>query len=244
MSDREKMHWGESSSEVFIDLGEVFTPWRETLQSTFIDLFPSDREETFTFAELGCGQGWLTRALLEYFPHASALVLDGSTLMLQQAQGQLAAFKDRVEFRQFQLEERDWLPGLSTIRYFISCLVIHHLDGRGKYQLYRDLFEKLQTGGGLLIADLVAPASEPGRRQMANAWDREVQRRSLEIAGNLQPYEEFLREEWNYYNYPDDPVDKPSSTVEQLQWLCEVGFQGVDVFWAMAGHALFGGYKQ
>ncbi len=51
-----------------------------------------------------------------------------------------------------------------------------------------------------------------------------------------------MRERWNIYDYPD-PVDKPSTLLEQLRWMEGAGFEGVDVFWARAGHALLGGYR-
>jgi tRNA (cmo5U34)-methyltransferase len=153
-------------------------------------------------------------------------------------------FGERVHLRQFQLENPDWrlhLPG--NLRCFLSCLVVHHLDGNGKKHLFQELFRRLQPGGALLIADLVAPANDMGKRYLAAAWDREVQRQSREATGDMQAYERFLEEEWNYYTFPDDAVDKPSTTVEQLQWLHTAGFTGVDVFWALAGHVLFGGFK-
>ena len=52
----------------------------------------------------------------------------------------------------------------------------------------------------------------------------------------------MVRERWNIYYHPD-PVDKPSTLPEQLRWMEEAGFEGVDVFWARAGHALLGGYR-
>ena len=77
---------------------------------------------------------------------------------------------------------------------------------------------------------------------MARTWDKEVKRQSLEFAGDLRAYEQFVESQWNYFDYPD-PGDKPSSVAEQIRWLEEAGFTGVDVFWAMAGHAVYGGYK-
>ena len=40
-----------------------------------------------------------------------------------------------------------------------------------------------------------------------------------------------------------DPIDKPSTLLEQLRWLEAAGFAAVDVFWMEAGHAIFGGVK-
>ncbi len=43
---------------------------------------------------------------------------------------------------------------------------------------------------------------------------------------------------------PDgDPIDKPSSPVEQPAWLAEAGFVGVDAHRRLAGHAIFSGRK-
>ncbi len=43
---------------------------------------------------------------------------------------------------------------------------------------------------------------------------------------------------------PDaNPIDKPSSLAEQLAWLAEAGFVGVDGHWLLAGHAIFSGQK-
>ena len=37
---------------------------------------------------------------------------------------------------------------------------------------------------------------------------------------------------------------KPSPLYAQLKWLEQAGFEGIDVFWMQAGHAVFGGWKQ
>ncbi len=84
--------------------------------------------------------------------------------------------------------------------------------------------------------------TEHARRHSAVAWEEEIRRRSLEIYGDARAHEFFKRERWNTYEYPD-PIDKPSTLPEQLRWMEEAGFEGVDVFWARAGHALLGGYK-
>jgi len=97
-------------------------------------------------------------------------------------------------------------------------------------------------GGALLIADLVKPATAAGAALAARAWDGAVRRRSLEIAGTLGPYETFRAERWNYYADPEpDPIDQPSTLLDQLRWLEEAGLTGVDVHWMKAGHAIFGG---
>jgi tRNA (cmo5U34)-methyltransferase len=234
--------WSEDESRVFIELGRAMVPGREEIERAILDLLPAARDETFVGVEIGTGAGWLCAAALREFPGARMVGLDGSKEMLREAGELLAPYHDRVELRPFRLEEGSWVEGLPPVRVFLSSLVLHHLDASGKRGLFGRLFDRLEPGGALLFADLMKPRTEIARRHFADAWTEEIRRRSLAIHGDERAHEFFVCERWNIYEYPD-PADKPSTLPEQLCWMEEVGFEGVDVFWAKAGHALLGGYK-
>lgn len=236
--------WSEENSAQFIELGRIYTPARDEIQQTILDLIPAERDEPFLAVELGVGAGWLSEAILERFPAARVIGLDGSPTMLRETEARLQPFAGRFETRLFQLEDRAWLERLGgEVRCFVSSLVIHHLDGEEKQALYRDLRAHLVPGGATLIADLVAPRSEWERRYLAQQWDAAVRRQSLAMTGALAAYQQFTDERWNWYEYPD-PMDKPSSLPDHLRWLAEAGFVDVNVFWARAGHAVYGGYTK
>ncbi|MDB5058526.1 MAG: class SAM-dependent methyltransferase [Chloroflexi bacterium] len=235
--------WSEESSTQFIELGQIFTPARDEIRDCILDLMPAASDEPFLAVELGVGAGWLSEAILGRFPAARVLGLDGSPTMLRETETRLQRFTGRFEMRQFQLEDRSWHEECGAdVRCFVSSLVIHHLDRAGKQLLYHDLYEQLEDGGALLIADFVAPASERERRYMARTWDAEVKRQSLAHSGSLNAYQQFVDTGWNWYDFPD-PMDMPSSLPEHLNWLTEAGFAGANVFWERAGHSVFGGYK-
>lgn len=235
--------WEETDSKVFVDLSNVFIPGGEEIEEVLLDYVPAERGESFLAVDIGCGGGWLSEAMLERFSDSRVLALDGSLEMRRAAGRLLARCEGRVELRSFRLEDVGWISKIQQpVRCFVSSLVIHHLDDAGKRELFRLLLERLEPGGALLYADLVEPKSERGRRHMARTWDEEVRRRSLELTGDEHAHEAFVDEKWNWYEYPD-PADKPSGTAEQLRWLEEVGFEGVDLPWARAGHAVFCAYK-
>ncbi|HEX6800269.1 MAG TPA: class I SAM-dependent methyltransferase [Ktedonobacterales bacterium] len=254
-----EMAWNEVDSAHFIEVGRIHIPNRDEIQQTILDLIPTERDEPagvhrtaeavgvhrtpLLAVELGVGAGWLSAAILERFPTARVIGLDGSPAMLRETQARLAPFAGRFELRPFRLEAPEWLEAIAgDVRCFVSSLVIHHLDGAGKRALYRDLYAHLAPGGAVLIADLVAPRSEWERRYMASQWDAEVKRQSLEMTGSLATYQQFVDDHANIFHHPD-PMDLPSSVPDHLQWLAEAGFVGANVFWERAGHAIYGGYK-
>lgn len=235
--------WNEDDSRGFIDLGRFFVPDREEQTGTILDLIPDPGDGLLV--DLCCGEGLLSRAMLERFPRARVLALDRSPAMIEHVLATLCSFGRRFEAGIFDLADRSWRTSFDRpVRAFVSSLAIHHLDGPGKRELFEDLALALAPGGALAIADLVKPASETGRALAARAWDDSVRRRSLELLGNLGPYGKFRDERWNFYADPDpDPIDQPSPLMDQLHWLEAAGFTGVDVHWMKAGHAVFGGFK-
>lgn len=236
--------WQETDSRHFLDVGRIYTPRRDEIGTVFRDLIPAAEDDAFLAVDVGCGGGWLSETILRHFPAARVLALDGSPTMLEAAARQLAPFGERVAFRSFRLEEPAWIEAIAgDVRCVVSSLVIHHLDGPGKQALYRRLFERLEPGGALLICDIVEATGPWGRQHMARAWDEEVARQSLELAGDRSVEERFRADKWNLFHYPDPEVDKPSTLPEHLRWLDEAGFDGVDAFWVRAGHAVYGGYR-
>jgi len=240
-----KPAWDETDSRGFLDLGRYFVPEREEQIAAVGSLVPDPGAGLLL--DLCCGEGLLTRALLERFPRATVHAYDGSEAMLGHVRQSLGAFGSRLGTRAFDLADRGWRAPSALggpVHGFVSSLAIHHLDGPGKRLLYSDLHAALAPGGALVIADLVQPKSPAAHRLAAEAWDEAVRRRSLELAGDLRPLEVFRADRWNYYADPEpDPMDQPSPLADQLRWLEEAGFLAVDVVWMKAGHAVFGGVK-
>ncbi|QDI90825.1 class I SAM-dependent methyltransferase [Salicibibacter halophilus] len=236
--------WDESDTELFLRYGRVFIPERDELEKAFIDLIPANHDEELVVVDIAAGGGWLTETIVSTFPKAHVIALDGSSEMLDYTKDQLNQYADRLEFRHFDLFDDSWLKGLpNNIRCFVSSLAIHHLDLKQKQDLFKKLYLNLQENGALLIADILKPVNEIGRRSMSRSWDEVTKKQSLDLEDNLQAYEYFLNAEWNLFEHPDDPVDKPSTLLEQLNALEQAGFSDVDAWWVKAGHALFGGYK-
>lgn len=240
--------WSDDDSRAFIVCGTVFVPGREHQIETVCTAIPRPSGPC-CLVDLCCGEGLISRALLEAFPEARVLALDGSPAMVEGARTALAGHGDRFAAEPFDLAASEWrdLPARSDglpIHAVVSSLAIHHLDGAQKQTLYRDMARVLAPRGALVIADLIQPTTDEGVGLAARAWDESARQRSLDLTGKLDAYEQFVERHWNYYADPDpDPIDRPSPLFDQLKWLEQAGLTGIDVFWMTAGHAVFGGYK-
>jgi tRNA (cmo5U34)-methyltransferase len=139
------------------------------------------------------------------------------------------------------LGSSDWYAQLEGAGCAISSLCVHHLLGPEKRRLLAAVYARLAGPGALILADLIEPQRNEGREVFAGQWDARA--RGQSAAGHTpELYAQFVDRGWNPYRTPC-PRDHPSGLFEQLQWMQEAGFGGVDCFWLVAGHAIYGGYK-
>jgi len=236
--------WSEENSRQFMQFANVVFPHRAEQNAVLTSFIPATADEEFLAVDLGCGSGPLSRAILDRFPRSRVIGLDGSPMMLRQAETDLSVFPGRFETRRFDLSASDWLDQLpSDIRCFVSSLAIHHLDGPGKQRLYRELAERLVPGGALLIIDLLEPSTQRGWQVNARMWDAYVKEQSVRLTGSLDFYETFVNDGWNHFATPDLEFDMPSRLFEQLAWFEQAGLIDADCFWHWYGHAVYGAFK-
>jgi tRNA (cmo5U34)-methyltransferase len=234
--------WTEDTSRDFIDNGAFFVPGREKQIETVCALIP-DRGRLTRVVELCCGDGLLSGEVLRHHPMTNVLALDGSVAMLRAAERALAEFNGRFSTQLFDLHARHWRDFPEPVDAFISSLAIHHLDDAEKRQLFKDLYQALSPGGVVAIADVIRPASPAANRIAGREWDAAVKERSNRLKGDDSAFEFFVSDKWNMYTNEMDEVDKPSGLLDQLLWMKDAGFDGVDVYWMQAGHAIFGGAR-
>jgi tRNA (cmo5U34)-methyltransferase len=100
--------------------------------------------------ELGIGTGETARRVVARHPNARLVAIDSSQDMLERAR---AAFPE-ADLRLLRLEDR--LPeGPFDLVY--SALVVHHLDGAGKRDLFVRVADILRQDGVFVLSDVVVP---------------------------------------------------------------------------------------
>jgi tRNA (cmo5U34)-methyltransferase len=112
--------------------------------------------------ELGVGTGETAKRVLAVHPQAAWTAIDASEAMLGRARQVLPA----ADLRSSRLE--DPLPD-GPFDLVVSSLVVHHLDGAGKRDLFGRVRDILQPGGAFVLGDVVVP-EDPGDVQIEIDW--------------------------------------------------------------------------
>ena len=115
-----------------------------------------------TILELGIGTGETTRRVLARHPGAALTAIDSSPEMLERGR----ALFPHADLRLSRLE--DPLPE-GPFDLVLSALVVHHLDGAGKRDLFHRVADVVRPGGRFVLADVVVP-DDPDDAQIAIAW--------------------------------------------------------------------------
>jgi tRNA (cmo5U34)-methyltransferase len=152
--------------------------------------------------------------LRERWPDAAAIGLDLSPALIEEARQRFGDGEVRVEAHDLM----NPLPSsLGQFDVVVSSLAIHHLPDERKRELFAEVFDLLQPNGAFYDLDVVAAPTEGlhALSQSAFGFDERQQ----------------------------DPSDQPARLEDQLGWLHEAGFSGVDCFWKWLELSLVGGTK-
>lgn len=206
-------------------------------------------EFSFTWLDLGCGDGPLSRKLLEEFPNANGILMDFSNPMLEHARTKTTqlGYKDRVTIIQGDLSQPRWMDPLQkesdekdpTIDVVVSSFAIHHLNNERKKELYQEVYDILSPGGVFLNLEHVASPDETVEGIFDGAFVDSMYK-TFGGAKTLEECEKAVHYDLNV----DDEANILVPVETQCDWLRDIGFQHVDCYFKYLILALFGGVKK
>jgi amino acid adenylation domain-containing protein len=240
-TEPKKSHWQTGIvSKAYLDLRSAI-PDSQLEIEVMLKLIRAWYPELRSAIDLGSGDGFLGRTLLEHFPDCHVWFLDFSDPMLDSARDKLGR-SDRATIIKADFASSEWISELGNYPTFdlvASRLAIHHQTHFRKKQLYREIYDLLSVGGIFLNLEQVASAT----------------------AGIGKVYREYLIDYLHAFYRQSDPDRSRQSVADgfyssparkedllalveaQCGWLREIGFQDVDCFFKVFEHAMFGGRK-
>lgn len=185
--------------------------------------------------DLGCGNGFLGKVLLDKYPDAQALFIDHSKPMVEQAKEYLAAYKN-----QSTVIHGDFSESLLTfaetnsVDCIVSGFAIHHLPHDKKKKLYAEIYTLLKNGGIFINIEHTASATS----KLEELYDEQFIHHLAKY--NNSSITEVAKD---YYSRPDKDDNILERADIQVEWLREIGYQHADCYFKWFELAVFGGVK-
>jgi tRNA (cmo5U34)-methyltransferase len=195
-------------------------------------LLPFKSDDEFTFVDLGAGTGAASRAILEEYPRAKAILAEYSPQMAKEGERVMAAYPGRYQYVEFDMLAPDW-SRLPPAQAAVSALSIHHLPDDRKQAIFGEIFRYLPPGGWYVNYDPVRAPDET----LESIWERINDRYDPEA-----PHKRTHRNHDEQARY-ENHVRYMIPLAPQLEWLRAAGFQNVDVFWKRLDWVIYGGSK-
>ena len=198
------------------------------------DLLAFEENEAFTFVDLGAGTGAATKAVLERYPRARAILAEYSPQMTAEGERALSGYVGRFSYVELDLASGAWPDEVPTdVPVAISSLCVHHLPDERKKELFSEIWHHLAPGGWYFNYDVVR-TDDP---LVEATWLRAADRQDPEAAASRQ--HRSVEEQRRYENH----VRHMAPLALQLDFLRAAGFEGIDVYWKQLDYVLYGGRR-
>jgi len=194
------------------------------------------------FADLGCGNGILARAILARHPKASGTLVDFSEPMVKEAQTQLSNYNLNLNFVIADFGVKGWVHSIGNHAPFdviVSGYAIHHQPDERKRELYREIFDLLKPDG--LFINIEHVASRTG--WIESIFDRlfiDYLYAFHSREGSGKSRDQVADE---YVHRPDKVANILAPVEIQCEWLRDLGFEDVDCYLKVFELAVFGGRR-
>jgi len=219
---------------------EIMHPLRSKMAEVLLEVLPWASTETLTCVDLGVGTGLLTCRVLEAFPRARPVAVDGAAAMIDLCRSRLGAAASQVDFltADFRAIPADRIAP-DSVDVVFSAYALHHLTQKEKRALIAQTLVWLKRGGWFLNADLVV-ARDPRVEQRIQAL------REAGIVKRASGDHRFLtRESTRAFlaNLETNEGDQPLTLEEDLAAAREAGLLSAEVFWKEYREVVWGGLK-
>jgi len=197
-------------------------------------LLPFGEDDEFRFLDLGAGTGAASRAILERYPQATAILADFSAQMMGAGESQLQPFAGRYRYVEFDMTTGGWSPELpDALDAIVTSMSVHHLTDERKQGLFAEILAHLVPGGWYFNFDPVT-ATDPAVRA---TWERVADIEDPAAAHKRHNRTPEQAAHWENHVRYIIPLD------QQLEYLRAAGFQGIDVYWKKLENVIYGGYR-
>jgi tRNA (cmo5U34)-methyltransferase len=237
-----KSQWSNNGfAHEYLRDSDIYIPQREQvlqLIKIIFSFYINTKIKIPYVIDLGCGDGAITKALLEVNNNLLSTLIDGSEHMLESARKNIpnTNIKETIN-----ISFQD-LYGSSVIEhdadFIVSSLAIHHLNGIEKGHLFKYIYDKLKLGGLFINYDPVLSPSQELEQLDLIIWKEWILNCETKISPKRDKSLDYIPSQ-----YKSNKDNVPSTLDSQLEMMKNAGFLDVNLFYKYGLFCLFGGRK-
>ncbi len=228
----------------YVEGGRASFPYAIDQIVVMLRLLKYNEKHIKSFIDIGTGDGLLAQLILEQYKGSFGYLIDFSDAMLKEAEKRMADYKSNVEIINSDISTTEWQNSTfkddsEKVDAIVSGYCIHHLSHERKFELYREIYERLSYNGIFINLEHVSSSSDWGEMINDEAFIDSMEA-FAEKNGNKRNREEIS---WEYHNRPDKKDNILVSVEKQTEWLRRIGFKRVDIYFKSYELAVFSGTK-
>jgi len=220
-----KNHFEEEANE-FDKIILNFIPHYTEMIDALVLSIPFEKGENIKVIDLGCGTGTMAYKIKTAFPNSQISCLDIAENMIKMTQLKLGENADYHinDFYGFNFD--------SQYDVIVSSLALHHLaNDEDKKMFYRKIYDALTDNGVFYNADVVLGSNSHLQDLYMAKW-------KTFMGKNVS-----LDEIENKWIVKYKAEDRPTSLINHINWLKDIGYKNIDVVWKYYNYCVYGGYK-
>ena len=202
------------------NLMERIVPHYKKQHDVIYELLPEDSAEPLRVLDLGCGNGVLSRLVLQKLSNAYVVGFDLTPKMLAAYEENLAPFRDRYEL---MLGDYRFDSLGSNYDIILAGLTLQHLTWGERKDFYKLIHTLLNPNGSFILNDIIIDADWDKRTLQYSSW-------MDFIAANGEDPEFWLDKHMT--------KDHPVTLEDHFQWLEQAGFVKMDCYWRYHNFAI------
>jgi tRNA (cmo5U34)-methyltransferase len=235
-------HWANREfAHEYLKDSDIFIPQRMQVLELIKNIFSFYIDEKIQrpyIIDLGCGDGAITKALMDVKKDLLSTLIDGSEHMLESALNNIPGgnIKEAIHISFQDLYNSSVIK--SEADFIVSSLAIHHLNENEKYLLFKYVYTKLRKGGMFINYDPVLSPSEELEKLNLRIWKEWI----LNLEAKIHPKRNKSMD-YIPMQYKNNKDNVPSTLDSQLEMLKQAGFLDINLFYKYGLFCLFGGRK-